>query len=379
MNRLQEIETRLKAIGVELEGDVKDLDGLEKELNALTEERKGILEGVERRKKMLDGIANMPAADTTIVAANKEERSQVNKESVHKTKEYRTAFVKQLMGLPLDDVEQRAFIHTTVNSPALMPAAMQSEIFSMMEEQHPILQDVRVERLGSLFQIIKHTAVVAGAAKVVAEGVANDDEQNTFAEVLLKGKTFSKHVKISYQLEATAVEEFDSYIRAEIAEQLGSAMAADIVAQIKADMAGANAFNAATPGQLETRDVNKLFGGLKGGAPTIYLTQHTLHNDVANMVDAKGEPAFKAGADASVAMTVGGYPVKIEDAVPDGEILALVPSKFIYNVVRDVTLERARNIENATVTIAGHAIAEGSLVNDKSAALLTVGEAVVTP
>lgn len=55
--RLAEIEARLAAIKIELEGENADVDALEKEVNSLTDERAKIKEKAEKRKKLLDGIA----------------------------------------------------------------------------------------------------------------------------------------------------------------------------------------------------------------------------------------------------------------------------------------------------------------------------------
>ena len=109
-----------------------------------------------------------------------------------------------------------------------------------MEEQHPILQDIQILRTGTVLSIVKHVSIDEGDAKAVAEGVANDDEKNTFVNVSLTGKDFSKHVDFSYRLGKMAIPAFEEYLVKEIGNRIGSAMADDIVAQIKSDMNAGN-------------------------------------------------------------------------------------------------------------------------------------------
>ena len=61
--RLNEIEERLSAIKAELEVDGADLSALEVEINTLKEERKGIMEQAEKRKTMMEAVANLPGAE----------------------------------------------------------------------------------------------------------------------------------------------------------------------------------------------------------------------------------------------------------------------------------------------------------------------------
>ena len=51
MDRLKEIEERLSAIKIEIDKEGADLDLLESEINSLVEERKKIIEKIEKRKQ----------------------------------------------------------------------------------------------------------------------------------------------------------------------------------------------------------------------------------------------------------------------------------------------------------------------------------------
>lgn len=372
MNRLKEIETRLAAINTELDADDANFEALEAELNELTEERTGIMAKVEKRKALQDNIANMQGANV-IETHQKEERNNMSGKFNAESPEYRNAYLKNLLGESLTDVEQRAYVHTTENTGEVIPTELENKIYSNMYESHPILKDVNVLRTGVVLSIVKHVSIVAGDAKQVAENEANVDEQNTFVNVTLSGKDFSKHVDISYRLGKMAIPAFEAYLVEEISARIGSAMADDIVAQITADAHADNKFSTAQEG-LDMKDVLKAFGSLKGTNKVfIYANSNTLYNSIASMEGlAEGRLSFVPSPQEAIDARLLGKGIKEEDAVPDGQILVLDPSQFTYNVVQDIMLERDKDIKKHVHTISGFAIAEGTLTNDKAASVVTV-------
>lgn len=246
-----------------------------------------------------------------------------------------------------------------------------------MEESHPLLADVQVLRTGAVITIAKHTAIVAGDAKEVAEGAANDDEENTFVNVSLSGKDFSKHIDFSYRLGKMAIPAFEQYLVTEIANRLGAAMTADIVAQIKKDLAVANKVSAVVPGTLALGDVLNGLGALKQtGRVYVYANNTTFYGNIAKLEGAEGLLSFIPNYQEAISGQLLGKGIKQEDALADGEILILDPNQFIYNMVQDIMLERDKDIKKHVHTISGFAIAEGTMTNDKAGALITVGTGV---
>ena len=350
------------------------------ELKSVNEERES-LESMrtdyEENGKALAEKRKAIAEDETIPVIAKFEDKPEERKMENLNVEYRNAFLKNLLGVELSDVEQRAFVHTTENTGAVVPEETLNKIYSTMEEAHPILKDVQILRTGAVISIAKHTAIVAGDAAIVAEGVANDDEQNTFVNVTLSGKDFSKHVDFSYRLGKMAIPAFEQYLVKEISDRLGAAMADDIVAQIKTDLAVANKVDADVPGTLAVGDVLSGLALLKAApSSNIYVSSATFYGDIASMQDATTKLSFLPNYQESVSGQLLGKNIKIEDSMADGEVLILDPNQFVYNVVQDVMLERDKNIKTHVHTIAGFAIAEGTLTNDKAGALVTVGTAL---
>lgn len=287
--------------------------------------------------------------------------------------EYRSAFLKKLQGGSLTEIEERAFTHTTQNTGVVIPKQLEDKIYSNMYEAHPILKDVKRLNTGAVFTIAKHVSIDAGDAKQVAEAEANEDEKNTFVSVTLNGKNFSKHIELSYQLENMAIPAFEKYLVEEIAERIGSAMADDIVAQIRKDAHADNKFATAQPG-LDMTDVFKAFGSLKGSNKVfIYANNDTIYNHIVSMKGlTEGRLSFVSSPQEAIDARLLGKGIKEEDAVPDGEILIVDPSEFVYNVITDVMIERDKDIKKHVHVISGYSLAEGTLTNDKAAAIVTV-------
>lgn len=376
------IETRKAEITAMLDDkdlDIDKLEELDKEVDALEQRKLDIEKDVEVRKALLDKVAKAEDAEVIEIANSKHIKERNKMETIkydNTSVEYRNAFLKNLMGKELTEVEERAFLHTTANTDAVIPEALENKIYSNMEEQHPILADVNVLRTGTVISIAKHTAIVAGDAAKKGEGVANDDEQNTFVNVTLAGNKFTKHVDLSYELDAMSIPAFEQYLVQEIGARLGAAMARDIVAQIKTDVAVANKFEAATPGTLALEDFLKGLGQLKGaGKVYVYTNNTTLYNNIAAVEGDAGRVSFVGNFQDGVAATLLGKGIKEEDAVADGELLILDPKQFTWNEVRGITFEQDRDIKKGVRTIAGHAIAEGTLTNDKAAVVIEVGKA----
>lgn len=363
--RLSEIENRLKEIKAELEKEDADIDALNKETNDLLTERKKILEDIETRDTILKNIANEEIG-VEVRSFKEEVAPSVDKDLVKR------AFLKNLLGEELTKEERVAFVHTTENTEAVVPTELQNQIYSYMEEKHPLLADVNVLRTGVVMSFVKHTAIVQGDAKEVGEAEANDDEQNTFVNVTLSGKDFSKHVDFSYRLGKMAIPAFETYLVKEIGDRLAAAMTRDIVAQIKEDVAEENQITAATAGEITLEDFLKALSKLKQtGSVNIYMNNASLYGGVALMEGAEGRLSFIPNYKEQISGQILGKPMKEEDALADGEIIILDPNQFVYNVVQDIMIERDKDIKKHVHTISGFAIAEGTMLNDKAGAVLT--------
>ena len=376
---LEAIIARMKEIQAELAKPEANVSELRTEFDKLKADKEKLEKDGVDRAKLLDDIANRGIG----VTVKKFDPTEESKSAldVMRSATYKNAFIKDLLEQDLTTEERtamdtvtRAFIHTTANTAAVIPEELQNKIYSTMEESHPLMADVQILRTGTVMTIVKHTAIVAGDAANVAEGVANADEQNTFVNVTLSGKDISKHVDYSYRLGKMAIPAFEAYLVKEIGDRIGSKWSANIVAQIKSDLAAANKINVATAGTLVIADFLNGLSKLKGVSKSnVYVNGPTLWGKVYPMNGADGRQAFIPNYADNLSGVILGKAVKQEDSLADNEVLILDPGQYIENVVQDLLIERDKDIKKHVHTISGIVIAGGSMTNDKAGVLVTIG------
>ena len=363
---LKDIEERMSAIGAELETEDSDVDALEKEVRSLKERKSELEQAAEKRAGLMSEIISGSGHTVKRFAPEKQEKCEYGPNS----KEYRNAFLKNLLGQEMTKEERAAFVHTTANTSAVLPTTMLNQIWDLVSEQHAIMGDVTIYRTGTILEVVKHTAITQGAAKTISENTANDDEQNTFAKVTLSGKDFSKHVDISYAMERMSIDALEQYLVQEISRSLGGALADDVIAQIGTDMTSGNKVESASDDTLTFKELASLLG-----ATTVYATRSTIYNYLVGMVDTTGRPIFQPSAQAGQEGMILGAQIKVEDSVSDNVILIGDAKQVTYNMVQDIMIESDKDIKKHVTTYSGYAPGSCALINPDAFAQLTITQA----
>lgn len=369
--RLAEIRKLLDSGNTEIEIDI---DALTTEANGLIAERNRLM-GLETRRQELRALVAGGAGEVIRGGIGVPAPAQGTENRGADSKEYRRAFLLNLVNRDSEMTreERAAFVATTSNTSAPLPTAMLNQIWDLVSTEHSIMGDVTIYRTGTVLEVVKHTAIVQGAAKSVAENTANDDEQNTFIKVTLAGKDFSKSVEISYAMEKMSLDALESYLINEISNGLGAAMAADVISTIEGSMNSGNKVSSAAAGTVTFKEISSLIGLLKHVcAVTVYATRSTIYNHLVGMVDTSGRPIFQPTAQKGAEGVILGATIKVEDAVADGKLLVGDGKKVIYNMIQDIMLEKDRDIKTHKIIHSGYARGEGALIDDKSFAELTV-------
>lgn len=290
---------------------------------------------------------------------------------------YRNAFLKHLQGNgeQMTKLENAAFVHNTTETSAPLPTQMLNTIWDLVSGQHSIMGDITIYRTGTIIEVVKHTKIVQGKAKKVAEGTANDDEQNTFVKVTLKGNDFSKNVDITYAMAKMSMDALEQYLINEIASGIGESMAEDVVTTIENGINTANKVNSETAGDVKYKELAKLFGKLKRvKGVCVYATRATIFNYLVGMCDDNGRPIFQPSAQADQAGYLLGAVIKEEDAVANNKLLVGDPKKVVFNMIEDIMLEKDKDTKKHVYTYSGYARGEGALIDDMSFAELTITE-----
>lgn len=210
IKRMVEIRNRRAELRNTLEtNSAADLDAIEKELRELDEEYKNL----EKRKATIEGInlGTIPATEipNPIAARAADTFDQ---------KEYRSAWLKSLMGKPLTETEQRAFSTGASSALAAIPESTASEIIKKMYEVAPILQKCKIFHVPGNFKFAVEST--NSDAALHTENAAITAASDGLGSVSLTGYEIVKLVKASRATANMTISAFESYIVDIIAESI---------------------------------------------------------------------------------------------------------------------------------------------------------------
>ena len=377
--RLQEIETRMAAIKLELDNDGADLDASETEITALKEERKGILDKAEKRKALLDGVAGLenPTIIKTFEDEKESRKMEFNKDKVLGSAEYRSGFLKRLQNVELNEVEQRALTTASNSVGAALPTQTQDDILTKIKEYAPLLNEV------TLLQ-------VAGNVKFTVEGTVNDAalhtegatisaSADTLVTVSLGGYEITKLITISKSVATMSINAFESWLVNMLAESIANKISAYLISGTgssqpegieKAQTWGStNSVSVALAGSLTAANVQTLCGLLPGGydnGAKFLMSKKTLFTDFMPLQDnAKHALVSKEGN----TYYVYGYPVMFDERVIFHEAyLGNYKKAIVANLAEDVSVNSGIDLKTNSFDYLGCAIFDSKVA---------IGEAVV--
>lgn len=366
--RLDEINERLAAIDGEIDtAEGEALAALETEVQNLRAERQQIMDDVQRRQQLRSDIATGRQPATIIEERTEEDTRMEERTFTLESEEYRSAFLRNLRGEELSDIERRAFTFMTTNTTAPLPTVMQNRIIDLIGEAHPIVADVYTMHSGAAISIPVAKSIAADAG-ATAEGAAANELEITFDDVNLSGNDYTANVKLSYKMQRMAIPAFEDYLVSQIAARLGSKLAAGIVAGIKAGVAAEN--KVATG--VNYANLCAGFGELKRvGSVVVYGTRKGVYNKLVGMVDSNKRPIFQQPITASAAGAILGATIKFDDAVGDEELLIGDPKKYLQNVVAPVIIETDKDLGTHQFVYSGYTCQEGTLTDDKAFAIVS--------
>ena len=373
---LEQIIARLEEIRGLLENDnAENIEALTAEVTEL-ESRKKELEEIEARKKAAEMLEKKEAQPQNIIKPVEGRKEMFALDS----KEYRDAWCKEMLGLPMTDEERTAIVHTTGTTSGqsagyTVPTTLLNKIWDLVESKHSILGDITIYRTGTILEVAKRTAIAAGDAATVSEGAApSDDDNNTIAKVTLSGKDFAKAVEISYALGIMSIDGFESFITNEIAERLGAALASDVMTQIASDYySTGNDLDVGTSGKIVWGDVVNALSVLENvNDIVIYAKQATIYKYIVGMVDSTGRPIFQHDANEKTRGYLAGFPVKVEEAAGTDLVWFVDPKQVVGNMVQDIMVESDKDIKKHVNIFSGYARFQCALLAPKAAAKLDV-------
>lgn len=354
MNRLKEIEARLAQIKVELEQEGADIDALEQEVKELTEERKKLKEQIEKRKKIIDDISS--GAGQVIddfLPKPKEERKfeNMSREEILESKEYRSAFLKRLIGKKLTEVEERAYTSASDSAGAVIPTQTANTLFDKMTKVAPMLNEITLLRVAGNVKFAVQNARDAAAA--YTENAAVTPASDTLAYVELAGYERIKVIRISKTVQTMSINAFEGWLTDMLAEDIAVALEDDIINGTGSSapkgveyantwVANTNAIeytNGGSPSYDNIMDMIALLPQRYHSGAKFLCNSKFLYGKLAKIKDDTKQPILVKDMANGIQFRIMGFPVLLSDKVTDDVMYFGNYKKVVGNLAQDVLVE----------------------------------------
>ena len=367
--RIKEIEARLAAIKQEIEqrGDAMtaaEIDALEQETTQLTEERAGLIAAAEKRNGILDNIAKGAGVVIRTFQQTDNNGGATTPDNPSATPEYRSAWLKNIRRLPLNDAEKRAFSNASGAGAEVIPTQTANEIISKVKTLAPMLNEVTLLHVkGAVKFAIEGTN---NAAAIHTENASITAAADTLTTVSLSGYEIVKLVQISDTVMTMSITAFESWIVNMLAEAIARKVEDLLIngtgsSQPKgienANTWGAsNSVTVAKAGALTAANVQTLIGLLPSGYDRngkFVMNKKTLFTDFMPLQDNSKNHIVTVQNNAYF---VYGYPVLLSDYVADHEAFLGDFKKVCANLAENIGVKSAYDIDTNSYKYSGIAI-----------------------
>ena len=339
--RIDEIEARkaeIRAI-ISAENAEYDVDALTEEVRALNEEAAEIENRAAKEAEIRNAVA--PEVIAEIENQKKDEDMKMEDRTFAvDSKEYRSAWLKNMQGVTLSADEQRAF--TAANGAISVITA--NAIMDVVRDHAPILEKMTV-----VYSPSNINYYIEGTNNDAADHTENASitaAADTLTKISLVPAEIVKMIQVSESAKVMSVDAFESWL----AKNLGEAIARKINSKIVAAIAEA-ASSAGTA--ITAATVQALLGAVKGSSVNIVCNRKTLFTGLLPLQDnSKSSIVRFEGAAASVY----GVPVLVDDNVADKTVLAGDMSKAIAAMAEDVSVRQSYDINTNSYKYLGVAL-----------------------
>ena len=366
---LEQLENRAAEIKGLIERDANvDINALNIELTGIKEAKANLADH--------QATETRGAAMNLITGQSQGSRPTFEAATVYDTAEYRSAFLKTLMGQQLNDVEKDAFnvgmkeaekrnddFNTSTNAAAVLPTTMLNEVVKKARTIGGLMAECRA------FAVPTKIAIPVGTpgskASWHTEGAAVDTEKAVTTNVTFDGYEIIKIFSISAKVRKMSIAAFESYLVDEltacvmecIADALvngtgsGQGSGLETITWVKTAGATQNAIEVAAGGTIDYDDVVDTAALLKRGyaqGAKWAMNNKTLYSVFFKMTDSNKHPIFIAEQLASqVAGAVGrilGFDVVIDDNIADNVIYLGNYKKYLgYNMPEGIVIEMSKD------------------------------------
>lgn len=375
MHTIQEIEARLSAIAAELESaSAEQITALNAEVDSLIAEREALRVAEEQRASLRNRVASGSVGSTPAPVVPEQKRTYTAD-----SEEYRRAWAKNMAVFHdktsgadirlLGDMtveEREAFTFTTANTGSVVPTVVMNRIVELVQSEAPLYDDATKSGMTQGFSIPRHAAISQGDAAATSEGVANDDEIDTFNLLTLTGVEIKKHVKITRKMQWQSIAAFEDWLVQHISKRIAVAKEARILSQLNDTTPGIASGNkiARTYTDDAVREALAMIG--ENGSVRWYANKKTIYSGLAGIKDRNGRPLFlesTAADDPKIKGRIYGAPVREDVNIPDNVAYVGVPASLLANDFETLFIGRDTDMTTFVTTIGGYSLFDAGLEN----------------
>ena len=368
----EELEARMKQIEEDKEENTDDskedvAEKIEEKSEEISkeEERKLIADTQELEKR------NKEVSNLRKIGGNKE---MEEKKFTTASPEYRSAWAKKLMGVKLDETEERALgdaIGTTAttfveadadhnginNLGLLIPDSVRLDWLKIAEKASPIYRDIR--KLNINGNVDFPYLFGADDAEWYAETSTTKNEGQEYKNIKLTGHELAKAIEITWKAEAMTVDGFISFLLDELNEKMNKAL---INAVIYGN--GSAKPTGITHGLVAKTDTNAidLIKACLGDLSTdnrvgakVYVASDVA-DEIAFYKDENGNyPYLVAGLGRA-----GGATIEADPHLASGDIVVGNAQNYILNFNEGLRVDKEVKIQPRRVVYGGYLLADGN-------------------
>jgi HK97 family phage major capsid protein len=289
------------------------------------------------------------------------EFEKMTRDEILASPEYRSAWLKNMQGKALNEIEQRAYSSTVAS--AAIPTQTSSIFFDKMTKIAPMLNEITLLH-------------VAGNVKFVSEGTRNaaakhtelnaeDPAADTLAYVELGAYEYMKLISISKTAQSMTLDAFEGWLVNMLAEDIAIAIEDAIInGDGESDPKGinlANVWENNTNGidygdgvdYDNILDLIALLPARYDGNAKFLMNKKMFYQHIAKVRDAEGDPIVVKDFSAAIPLRILGYPVIISDKVADNAAYLGDFKKVVGNMPLDMQVASAENFRSAAVDYRG--------------------------
>lgn len=316
--------------------------------------------------------------------------------NVYESKEYRSAFFKNLMGKELDPFEKRAMnkaldmetragdYSTSSNTAVVLPTSTLNEIISKARKEGGLLAHVRMFNMPTKISV--PVATPGDNAVWNTEGAEVNSTAPTMVMVSFDGYEIIKVFSISAKVKNMSINAFESYLVDELTKCVLGTIENAIVngtgeGQGKGLETGItwNEANQVTTTALSFGDITKALGLLKRGygvGAKFALNNATLYNSVYGLMDGNKRPIFVENAQADTVGKILSKDVVIDDNIPNGVIYLGDFNYYGVNLANGVAVESSTqsSFRSGKIDYRGMAVADCKPLVDEAFIKIKIGE-----